>query len=108
MSDLASLPYVVVDVFAEHPFAGNPLAVVVDAEGLSGDQMLQITREFNLSETAFPLRPTEAERAAGADYVLRIFTPGRLFAASSKSAFTCPALGGPELSGVTRMAGQTE
>ncbi len=76
MSDLASLPYVVLDVFAEQPFAGNPLAVVMDAEGLTGEQMLQITREFNLSETAFPLRPTEAERAAGADYVLRIFTPG--------------------------------
>jgi len=76
VSDLASLPYVVLDVFAERPFAGNPLAVVMDAEGLTGEQMLQITREFNLSETAFPLRPTEAERAAGADYVLRIFTPG--------------------------------
>jgi trans-2,3-dihydro-3-hydroxyanthranilate isomerase len=76
VSDLATLPYVVLDVFAEVPFAGNPLAVVMDAEGLTGDQMLQITREFNLSETAFPLRPTEAERAAGADYTLRIFTPG--------------------------------
>ena len=76
MSDLVSLPYVVLDVFAERPFAGNPLAVVMDAEGLTGGQMLQITREFNLSETAFPLRPTQAERAAGADYVLRIFTPG--------------------------------
>ncbi len=76
MSDLASLPYVVLDVFTERPFAGNPLAVVMDAEGLTGEQMLQITREFNLSETAFPLRPTEAERTAGADYALRIFTPG--------------------------------
>lgn len=76
MSDLASLPYVVLDVFTDRPFAGNPLAVVMDAEGLTGEQMLQITREFNLSETAFPLRPIESERAAGADYVLRIFTPG--------------------------------
>ena len=76
MSDLASLPYVVLDVFTERPFAGNPLAVVMDAEGLTDEQMLQITREFNLSETAFPLRPTEVERAAGADYALRIFTPG--------------------------------
>ena len=37
----ASLPYVVLDVFTERPFAGNPLAVVMDAEGLSGEQMLQ-------------------------------------------------------------------
>lgn len=76
MSDTASLPYVVLDVFTDRAFAGNPLAVVLEAEGLSGDQMLQITREFNLSETAFPLRPTPEERSAGADYVLRIFTPG--------------------------------
>ncbi len=76
MSDAASLPYVVLDVFTDRPYAGNPLAVVMGAEGLSGDQMLQITREFNLSETAFPLRPTSDERSAGADYVLRIFTPG--------------------------------
>jgi trans-2,3-dihydro-3-hydroxyanthranilate isomerase len=76
VSDPETLPYVLLDVFAERPFAGNPLAVVMDAEGLTGDQMLQLTREFNLSETAFPLRPTEAERAAGADYALRIFTPG--------------------------------
>lgn len=76
VSDLAPLPYVILDVFTERPFAGNPLAVVMDAEGLTDEQMLQITREFNLSETAFPLRPTEVERAAGADYVLRIFTPG--------------------------------
>jgi len=76
VSGPTSLPYVVLDVFTDRPFAGNPLAVVLDAEGLSGDQMLQLTQEFNFSETAFPLRPSDAERAAGAHYVLRIFTPG--------------------------------
>lgn len=76
MSDPGSLPYVILDVFTDRPFAGNPLAVVMGAEGLTGEQMLQITREFNLSETAYPLQPTEVERATGADYVLRIFTPG--------------------------------
>lgn len=76
MSGPASLPYVVLDVFTDRPFAGNPLAVVLDAEGLSGEQMLQLTREFNFSETAFPLKPSDAERAAGAHYVVRIFTPG--------------------------------
>lgn len=71
----ASLPYVVIDVFTDQPFSGNPLAVVLDAEALSTQQMQQIAGEFNLSETAFPLRPTDAERSEGADYTLRIFTP---------------------------------
>lgn len=77
MSDAspASLPYVTVDVFTDRPFAGNPLAVVLDGEALSGEQMQRIARQFNLSETAFPLRPTDAERADGADYRMRIFTP---------------------------------
>ncbi|MFL6070343.1 MAG: PhzF family phenazine biosynthesis protein [Actinomycetes bacterium] len=70
-----TLPFVVLDVFTDRPFAGNPLAVVLDGEELSGGQMQQIAREFNLSETAFPLRPTELEVRSGADYVLRIFTP---------------------------------
>jgi trans-2,3-dihydro-3-hydroxyanthranilate isomerase len=47
----------------------------MDGENLTSDQMQRMAREFNLSETAFPLRPTESERVAGADYVLRIFTP---------------------------------
>ena len=71
----ASLPYVVLDVFTDRPYAGNPLAVVMDAEALSTDQLQRVAREFNLSETAFPMRPTDTERAAGADYRLRIFTP---------------------------------
>ncbi|HEX5018675.1 MAG TPA: PhzF family phenazine biosynthesis protein [Actinomycetes bacterium] len=70
-----ALPYVVLDVFTDRPFAGNPLAVVLDAEDLTAEQMQQIAREFNHSETAFPLAPTEEERSEGADYVLRIFTP---------------------------------
>jgi trans-2,3-dihydro-3-hydroxyanthranilate isomerase len=70
-----TLPFVVLDVFTDRPFAGNPLAVVMDGENLSRDQMQRLAREFNLSETAFPLRPTDDESKAGADYVLRIFTP---------------------------------
>ena len=70
-----TLPYVVLDVFTDRPYAGNPLAVVMDGENLTTDQMQRMAREFNLSETAFPLRPNESERVAGADYVLRIFTP---------------------------------
>lgn len=62
-----------VDVFSDQPFSGNPLAVVVDADGLSTEQMQQITRWMNLSETAFLLSPT----IAGADYRVRIFTLDR-------------------------------
>ena len=41
------------DVFTDTPFRGNPLAVVLDAEGLSGERMQAIAAEFNLSETVF-------------------------------------------------------
>lgn len=59
-----------VDVFGERPMTGNPLAVVVDAEDLSTEQMQQITRWIGFSETTF-LLPADAE---GADYRVRIFT----------------------------------
>lgn len=62
--------YQQVDVFGERPFFGNPVAVVFDAEGLSTDQMQQVARWTNLSETTFLLRPTSSE----ADYRVRIFT----------------------------------
>jgi len=64
------LSYEVVDVFTETPFAGNPLAVVLDGDDLSTEQMQALAKEFNLSETAFPLRAPD-----GATYGLRIFTP---------------------------------
>ncbi|GAC1331495.1 MAG: PhzF family phenazine biosynthesis protein [Mycobacteriales bacterium] len=66
-----SLEYHVVDVFTETAFAGNPLAVVLDGEGLSTPDMQAVAREFNLSETVFPLSPDHPS----ADYRLRIFTP---------------------------------
>lgn len=59
-----------VDVFHEQPFSGNPLAVILDAEGLSAEEMQRIARWLNLSETAFLLPPT----ARDADYRVRIFT----------------------------------
>ena len=65
-----SRPFRLVDVFGVQPFSGNPLAVVADAEGLSGQEMQQIARWLNLSETAFLLSPT----TSGADYRVRIFT----------------------------------
>lgn len=58
-----------VDVFTSKPFYGNPIAVVLDAQGLSSAEMQRIAHWTNLSETAFVLPPTEA----GADYQVRIF-----------------------------------
>jgi len=63
--------YVVVDVFTEVPFAGNPLAVFLEPQGLSSDEMQALARELNLSETAFVFPP---ERA-GSSARVRIFTP---------------------------------
>jgi trans-2,3-dihydro-3-hydroxyanthranilate isomerase len=65
------VPFVTVDVFTDRQFGGNPLAVVLDASGLSGAQMLAIAGEFNLSETTFVLPPRDAAHTAR----LRIFTP---------------------------------
>lgn len=65
------LAYEVLDVFTDVAFTGNPLAVVYDGDGLTTPQCQALAREFNLSETAFPLRP----QTPGADYRLRIFTP---------------------------------
>ncbi|MGE4242294.1 PhzF family phenazine biosynthesis protein [Ramlibacter sp.] len=62
-----------VDVFTAVPYRGNPLAVVLDAEGLSTEEMQHFTNWTNLSEATFLLPPTHA----GADYRVRIFCPGR-------------------------------
>jgi trans-2,3-dihydro-3-hydroxyanthranilate isomerase len=61
------------DVFTDRRFAGNPLAVVLESEGLDTAAMQAIAREFNLSETVFVQRPANATHRAK----LRIFTPGR-------------------------------
>jgi PhzF family phenazine biosynthesis protein len=61
-----------VDVFTDTPYLGNPVAVVLGADGLGQDQMQRFARWTNLSETTFVLAP----EAAGADYRVRIFTPG--------------------------------
>lgn len=61
-----------VDVFTAEPYLGNPVAVVLDADGLSDDAMAAFARWTNLSETTFVLPATDP----AADYRLRIFTPG--------------------------------
>ncbi len=62
--------FAMVDVFARTRFSGNPLPVVIDAEGLDTDAMMRITRWFNQSETTFLLPPQDPQ----ADYRVRIFT----------------------------------
>ncbi|WP_313825658.1 PhzF family phenazine biosynthesis protein [Leclercia sp.] len=65
--------YVVADVFTDAPFLGNPVAVVLDAEDLSTEQMQRIAVEFGYSETTFVLPPDDAAHTAR----VRIFTPSR-------------------------------
>ncbi len=61
-----------VDVFSAVPYFGNPVAVVLEGDGLSAERMQHFARWTNLSETTFVLPPTEP----AADYRVRIFTPG--------------------------------
>lgn len=77
-----------VDVFGVRPVMGNPVAVVLDAEGLSAESMQEIARWTNLSETTFVLPPTDP----GADYRVRIFTPAQeLLFAGHPTLGTCHA-----------------
>lgn len=64
-------PFTQVDVFGAGPFAGNPLAVVLDGEGLSEERMAAVASWTNLSETTVVLPPTDP----AADYRVRILTP---------------------------------
>ena len=63
--------FVTVDVFTDQRFFGNPLAVITDARGLSGDEMQAIATEFGYSETTFVLPPDNPANTAR----VRIFTP---------------------------------
>ncbi|MBS3822328.1 MAG: PhzF family phenazine biosynthesis protein, partial [Wenzhouxiangellaceae bacterium] len=67
-----SLRFETWDVFTDMRFTGNQLAVVFDADVLTGETMQAITREFGYSETVFVLEGQQA----GCDARLRIFTPG--------------------------------
>lgn len=65
------LQFTTVDVFTDRQFGGNPLAVVLDAQGLSTERMQAIAAEFNLAETTFVLPPKDPAHTAE----VRIFTP---------------------------------
>ena len=76
------------DVFTDTPYLGNPVAVVLGADGLSTEQMQLFARWTNLSETTFVLAPQAGE----ADYLVRIFTPtGELPFAGHPTLGTCHA-----------------
>jgi PhzF family phenazine biosynthesis protein len=66
-----SRPFAQVDVFSSQPLGGNPVAVVLDGEGLADERMQALARWTNLSETTFVLPPS----SDAADYRVRIFTP---------------------------------
>jgi PhzF family phenazine biosynthesis protein len=68
---MTSRPFAQVDVFSAVPYRGNPVAVVLDGEGLTTEQMQRVANWTNLSETTFVLPPTNP----AADYRVRIFTP---------------------------------
>ncbi len=65
------IDFATADVFTAQPFGGNPLAVILDARGLTGEQMQSIAAEFNLAETTFVLPPENPAHTAQ----VRIFTP---------------------------------
>ena len=104
---LRSRPFMQVDVFTATPYLGNPLAVVLDGSDLSDDTMQRFAQWTNLSETTFVLPPTPEGAAAGADYRVRIFTPGgELPFAGHPTLGTCHAWlahgGQPREGGVVR------
>ncbi|HBF29420.1 PhzF family phenazine biosynthesis protein [Rhizobium sp.] len=68
---MTTIPFTTLDVFTIEPFKGNPLAVILDARGLSQLQMQMIAAEFGYSETTFVLPPKDARHTAE----VRIFTP---------------------------------
>jgi PhzF family phenazine biosynthesis protein len=82
-----------VDVFTTTPYAGNPVAVVLDADGLTTEQMERFTRWTNLSEATFVLPPTEPD----ADYRVRIFTSASETTARTGLSSELPFAGHPTL-----------
>src|SRR4051812_1023095 len=69
--ELMGRPFAQVDVFTTTPYAGNPVAVVLDGEGIGTEEMQRFASWTNLSETTFVLPPAQP----GADYRVRLFTP---------------------------------
>ncbi|HUF66196.1 MAG TPA: PhzF family phenazine biosynthesis protein [Gemmatimonadaceae bacterium] len=68
-----NVSFYTLDVFTDRAFAGNPLAVITEADGVPEARLAQIAREFNLSETVFVYPPADAAHTAR----VRIFTPAQ-------------------------------
>ena len=98
-------PFKQVDVFTDQAYLGNPLAVVLDGADLSTEDMQHFARWTNLSETTFVMPPSPDAAARGADYQVRIFTPGyEMPFAGHPTLGSCHAW--LEHGGVPRSAGQ--
>ena len=82
------LKFNTLDVFTSRKFCGNPLAVVLEADALSTEQMQTITREFNLSETIFVMKPENPANTAR----VRIFFPGGEMAFAGHPTVGCAVL----------------
>ena len=80
-------PFRQIDVFGDDALLGNPVAVVLDGDGLDDETMRRFARWTNLSETTFVLPPS----SAAADYRVRIFTPAvtRGWSTAAAPAATC-------------------
>jgi len=85
---MARYAFRILNVFAPTTFEGNPLCVFEDASGLTEQTMLLLTRQFNLSETAFVFPATSEQHRAGVTAGVRVFTPGHEMAFAGH-----PALG---------------
>ncbi len=96
---MAEYAFVTADVFTDRVFGGNPLAVITDARGLDSATMMQITREFNYSETVFVLPPQNPAHTRQ----VRIFTPGAEMPFAGHptvgTAFVLAAIGAVPLTG---------
>ena len=93
-------PFRQIDVFTDTPYRGNPVAVVLDGEGVPTEEMQRFAHWMNLSETTFVLPPSTPE----ADYRVRIFTPvSELPFAGHPTLGTCHAW--LEAGGTARAAG---
>lgn len=95
---MMQLDYHILDVFTGQPFSGNPLAVVLGADGLEDGQMLALAREFNLSETIFVQTPDDPAHAAK----VRIFLPAAEIPFAGHPTIGCAVL----LAGLRGIAGQ--
>ncbi len=100
--------FVQADVFSDSPFGGNPVVVVLDADGLTGDEMQAIARGMNFAETGFVLSPT----SPAADTRIRFFTPATEVPFSGHltlgTAYVLMTQAGGPLEGKPRLVAETQ